>query len=815
MRLIITIIAAITAIYTASAQVPNVTENTLVPVNESNKSWRAKLGALHRAEDTIYVVLAGQSNAWGATPAFQGDTTSSPFVQAWDGAAWVRAEIGNEPFRTPANNPSSSSYDNSNCLGLHFCKKLAEESGNVVRLILNVADGNTIANWIPASDANYVDLEDQIGDGGVDKVDIFLWHQGEADNAQTESWYTLKFDTLKMQLRAETWFQTTTPIVVGGLLPGGTQSNQTTTLEKFDYDDDVWVAYSTSEDLVNNGTDNLHFHGTSLVEFGAERYWQAYLSLPLRHTERGWAPTSGTVTSVDVSGGTTGLTTSGGPITGSGTITLAGTLGGANGGTGITTFGAANRVPYAASTTALTTSSNFSYNGTLLSILGNSNSQLNVFSLRNSNSGSSAATRFPIYHSSGTGASQGAAIVLASPAFSAPNAGALLLWNYEGPTLIGANNSEKLRATSGGVHIGGTSVATQALQVTGNALITGQTIGNYTGQYVAEFERTSGSPARVAVDNATNSGFSFKNGDAEKWVLASYVPSGTNYSFSFYNQQLTSDAFFLNGDDNYAGFGVNSSLAARLHVKGSGATSSTSGFLVENSAGTDILTVRDDQMSAFGTTPVATEKLLVRGATSDATAKAFVAERSSGTDIIGAQNDGKVSINNAAYTEALTVNGNTQTDMLVLTNQTASTATGKVVYDNGSGGTYSGTLSLGDGTHALVMAPTLIERHVLDYLVNWSTGRKGAFWTVPARFDGYKIAKAYISVTAIGAGAGDDELTIEIGGVGEGVQVITAGTHTLVMNDVINTDDVITFNITEISATPAQGLHVSLELSKL
>ena len=45
---------------------------------------------------------------------------------------------------------------------------------------------------------------------------------------------------------------------------------------------------------------------------------------------------SGTVTSIDVSGGTTGLTTSGGPVTGSGTITLAGTLAIANGGTGAT-----------------------------------------------------------------------------------------------------------------------------------------------------------------------------------------------------------------------------------------------------------------------------------------------------------------------------------------------------------------------------------------------------------------------------------------------------------------------------------------------
>jgi hypothetical protein len=49
--------------------------------------------------------------------------------------------------------------------------------------------------------------------------------------------------------------------------------------------------------------------------------------------------TVGTVTSVAVSGGTTGLTTSGGPITGSGTITVAGTLAVANGGTGITALG--------------------------------------------------------------------------------------------------------------------------------------------------------------------------------------------------------------------------------------------------------------------------------------------------------------------------------------------------------------------------------------------------------------------------------------------------------------------------------------------
>jgi hypothetical protein len=62
----------------------------------------------------------------------------------------------------------------------------------------------------------------------------------------------------------------------------------------------------------------------------------------------------GSVTSVDVSGGTTGLTTSGGPITTSGTITLAGTLAVANGGTGATTL---TGYVKGAGTSALTASS--------------------------------------------------------------------------------------------------------------------------------------------------------------------------------------------------------------------------------------------------------------------------------------------------------------------------------------------------------------------------------------------------------------------------------------------------------------------------
>lgn len=72
----------------------------------------------------------------------------------------------------------------------------------------------------------------------------------------------------------------------------------------------------------------------------------------------------GSVTSVNASGGATGLTFSGGPITASGTLTLAGTLAVANGGTGITAFGtgvatALGQNVSGAGSLALTTSPSF------------------------------------------------------------------------------------------------------------------------------------------------------------------------------------------------------------------------------------------------------------------------------------------------------------------------------------------------------------------------------------------------------------------------------------------------------------------------
>ena len=73
----------------------------------------------------------------------------------------------------------------------------------------------------------------------------------------------------------------------------------------------------------------------------ARDWYRFFLNLLNKVNEGGGGNGTGTVTSVNVSGGSTGLTTSGGPVTTNGTITLSGKVNIASGGTNATTAAAA------------------------------------------------------------------------------------------------------------------------------------------------------------------------------------------------------------------------------------------------------------------------------------------------------------------------------------------------------------------------------------------------------------------------------------------------------------------------------------------
>jgi len=97
------------------------------------------------------------------------------------------------------------------------------------------------------------------------------------------------------------------------------------------------TSYTNGQLLIGNSTGNT-LTKASLTAGSGVTITPGAGSIQIAFT----GPGAGSVTSVDVSGGTTGLTTSGGPVTASGTITLAGTLAVANGGTGATTLTANN-----------------------------------------------------------------------------------------------------------------------------------------------------------------------------------------------------------------------------------------------------------------------------------------------------------------------------------------------------------------------------------------------------------------------------------------------------------------------------------------
>jgi hypothetical protein len=92
---------------------------------------------------------------------------------------------------------------------------------------------------------------------------------------------------------------------------------------------------------------------------------------------------SGTVTSVELSGGTTGLTVSGSPVTTSGTITIAGTLALASGGTGATTDSGA-RTALGLGSLAVQDSSATSVSSLIVAASGATNPRANLAIFANS-----------------------------------------------------------------------------------------------------------------------------------------------------------------------------------------------------------------------------------------------------------------------------------------------------------------------------------------------------------------------------------------------------------------------------------------------
>lgn len=243
----------------------------------------------------------------------------------------------------------------------------------------------------------------------------------------------------------------------------------------------------------------------------------------------------------------------------------------------------------------------------------------------------------------------------------------------------------------------------------------------------------------------------------------------TSISNLLYIDNSNTTTPLLAGDFSANKAGVNvapGSLGAAWHVTGTGTTSSTYSGIFEKSDGTDVLVIRDD---------------------------------------------GKVAIANDGFNEALNINGQARADAYDIRSweTTDNTNDGELHYEDGDGQT--AYLTIGAGERRFPILPHMVQLQAIDYNVDWTTGRTKAFWTVPARFNGWKVSKVYVSVSSIGSVTGN-VVEIEKGGVGITTQTISSASHTVTIDNSIATDDIFTFDITSIGATASKGLFVEIEL---
>jgi hypothetical protein len=221
---------------------------------------------------------------------------------------------------------------------------------------------------------------------------------------------------------------------------------------------------------------------------------------------------SGTVTSVDVSGGTTGLTFSGGPITEDGTITMAGTLAIANGGTGATTdsgartgLGLGNVENTALSTWAGTT------NVTTLGTIGTGSWNATVISAAKGGTGidTSGSSGIPVIAagtwsvSSTTGS--GNVVRANSPSLTTPTLGAATATSINKLAITAPASSATLAIADGKTFTVSNTLTFTGTDSSSVAFGSGGTV-TYTSSKLSVFASTSSSELAGVISDETGSG---------------------------------------------------------------------------------------------------------------------------------------------------------------------------------------------------------------------------------------------------------------------------------------------------------------------
>mgnify|MGYP003643575539 CR=1 FL=1 len=298
----------------------------------------------------------------------------------------------------------------------------------------------------------------------------------------------------------------------------------------------------------------------------------------------------GTVTSVDGSGGTTGLTLTGGPITASGTLTLGGTLAVANGGTGATTASAA-RTALGLGTIATQAASSVAITGGAIdgTTVGSTTVAAGSFSTLNS----SGATRL--------GGLSGNQSLQVNNVASGVNYVQITGGATGGGTVISSQGTDTnipidYRVKAGGYHAfttdsgnAGQFLITHTASAVNQARIT----GSPTGSAVTLSMQGSDTNIAFAITTKNAGGIQFRSGNGLQ-AFVSDTASAVNYL------NLTGAATGAN--PTFSTQGTDTNIGLTLTPKGTGAVQVTGTGFSPNVNLTDAATIAWDTTTAGGQT---------------------------------------------------------------------------------------------------------------------------------------------------------------------------------------------------------------------
>lgn len=243
----------------------------------------------------LLVMAVGESNMRGLKKAAGGNRTIPANCQTFNndelklGSKFVPMAFGRYPLNIIANDDRWA-----NNLALSFCREASATYRT--RLLMVAKGGHPIEAFLPKTvrSANVWPLKagkfdmspylynTVLGAAAAlraakkSRFDVVIFHQGEANSADTGQKYILKFKEFRKQLIKYKFISSETKIITGGISPVS-ESYAKHKNAMLDLSAEIPAVRFADSNGLPLAADNIHFTGDGLTTFG-QRYWAKFQS---------------------------------------------------------------------------------------------------------------------------------------------------------------------------------------------------------------------------------------------------------------------------------------------------------------------------------------------------------------------------------------------------------------------------------------------------------------------------------------------------------------------------------------------------------